>query len=127
MTAKSHAVILKDLVLHFSKRPYGWPEWEIVIRVAKLFMAGIISLVVNAEKIDPKAAIDPLTKTPRWKTVKIIKRKITGKADLQRAQDIGKDLFGIIGPDTQDELVGFLKDGLKNWKKDLAHLSDYKN
>jgi len=119
MTAKSHPVILKDLVSQFSKRPYGWPEWEIVIRVAKLFMTGAINLVVDAEKIDPKAAIDPLTKTPKWKAVKIIKRKISGKADLQKAQSIGKELFGIIGPDTQDELVGFLKNGLKKWKKDL--------
>jgi len=86
-------------------------------------MGGIISLVVEAEKVDPKAAIDPLTKTPKWKTVKIVKRKITGKADLQQAQNIGKDLFGIIGPDTQDELVGFLKDGLKKWKKDLDNYS----
>jgi len=127
LAGKSHPVILGDIVSHFSKRPYGWPEWEIVIRIAKLFMAGVISLVVDAEKIDPKAAIDPLTKTPKWKTVKIIKRKIPGKAELQKAQNLSKELFGIIGPDTQDKLTGFIKTGLKNWKKDLDNYRIFAN
>ncbi|MFH1991042.1 MAG: BREX system P-loop protein BrxC [Pseudomonadota bacterium] len=119
MTARSQQVIMGDLVSYFSKRPYGWPEWEVVILTAKMFMAGIINLVIEGEKIKPKAAIDPLSKTPKWKTVKIFKRKITGKADLQKAQNLGKELFGDIGPDIQDKLVGFLKQGLMNWNKDL--------
>ncbi len=118
--ASDQPVLLKEMVNHFSKRPYGWPEWEIVILTARLFVGGMINLVVDGAKIQPKAAVDPLTKTGQWKNVKIVKRIIPPEAELKKARELGKEMFGSIGPDRHDKLVQFLKDGLSGWKVTLS-------
>ena len=63
-TESNQPVILSELVRHFSKRPYGWGDLQIIILIAKFYMAGNISLVVDGTKLKPKDAIAPLTKTP---------------------------------------------------------------
>jgi hypothetical protein len=100
------------------KRPYGWGDLQVVILIAKLFMAGNIILDDDG-KLKPKDAIAPLTKTPQWKNVKIIKRTSLGKKDIQLAQTLGKELFGSIAPDGQDQLASYLRDGLNNWVQTL--------
>jgi hypothetical protein len=121
-------VLLDQLVNHFTKRDYGWPEWEIVLIVAKLFMAGSIQLVTTeGENLSPKDALGPLTKTHQWKTVRIFKRKKRGEEEIKKARDLGKELFGTIGPDGQDQLAQFLKEGLASWKRDLERFQPIAN
>jgi len=118
-TVSNQPVILSELVRHFAKRPYGWPELQTVILIAKFYIAGNINLVVEGAKIKPIDAIAPLTKTPQWKNVKIIKRVIISKVDQKKAQDLGKELFGTIAPDGQDKLGQYIRDGLKEWNQSL--------
>jgi len=118
-TVSNQPIILSDLVHHFAKRPYGWGDLQIVVLIAKLFMSGIINLVLDGTKLKPKEAIAPLTKTPQWKNVKIIKRTNLSKADTQKAQTLAKELFGSIAPDGQDQLAQFIRDGLNKWIKTL--------
>lgn len=115
----NYPVKLDEMVAHFSRRPYGWPEWEIVILVSKLFAGGIINLVVDGAKILPREAVDSLTKTGQWKTVKIVKSKVPAQEDLKKAQELGKELFGKIGPDGHEKLMQFLKESLNAWKESL--------
>ncbi len=91
---------MNELVTHFAKSPYGWPELEIVLLIARLFVGGKIHLLVDSAKVKPKEAIDPLTKSAQWKNVKISKRKILEKLELEKARNLGKELFSSIGPDT---------------------------
>jgi len=118
-TAINHPVILDDVVRQFSKRPYGWGEFQVVILIAKLFMAGTISLVVDGAKAKPKEAFSPLTKTHQWKTVKIIETPIIDKKALDNAKALAKELFGSIPPDSQDKLSQFIIEGLSKWTKIL--------
>jgi len=118
-TASNQPIILSDLVRHFAKRPYGWGDLQVVVLIAKLFMSGNISLVLDGTKIKPKDAVAPLTKTPHWKNVKIVKRTSLSKADAQKAQAIAKELFGSIPPDGQDQLAQFIRDGLNKWIQTL--------
>ena len=40
--------ILRDMVeARFGRRPYGWPDWEVILLVARLVRKGDISLVMN--------------------------------------------------------------------------------
>jgi hypothetical protein len=94
-------------------------EWEIVILVSKLFAGGIINLVVDGAKILPREAVEPLTKTGQWKTVKIVKSKVPAQEELKKAQELGKELFGKIGPDGHEKLMHFLKESLNAWKESL--------
>ena len=114
-----HTIILNDLVEHFAKRPYGWPEWEIVILVSHLFMAGEIHLVLEGASLQPKEAIEPLNKTTQWRNIKLLKRKTPGIEDLKAARKLGQDLFGSLGPEGADALCGFLREQLKVWRNDL--------
>ncbi|MBW2154268.1 MAG: BREX system P-loop protein BrxC [Deltaproteobacteria bacterium] len=117
--ASNQTVILSDLVEQFSGGYFGWPEWEVVLLVARLFMGGEISLSSEGAKLQPNEAVGPMTKTGQWKTIKIHKRKVAGERDIKTAQKLGQDLFGSIGGDKQDDLTAFLRDELTNRKANL--------
>jgi len=112
-------VLLSELVQYFAKRSYGWGEFQTIVLVAKLFMTGNISLVMDSAKLRPKDASAILSKTHQWKNIKIIKRKMPSEADIKKAQTLGKELFGNLAPDGQDKLSQYILDGLGEWVKSL--------
>lgn len=118
--ASNKAVVLDELTAHFARRPYGWGEYQVVVLIAKIFMSGNLNLIMEGTKIQPKDAAAPLTKTHQWKTIKIVKRKIPSEADIKKAQALGKELFGSIAPDGQDNLSKYIRDGLNGWIKRLG-------
>lgn len=117
--AKNRPIILSDIVRQFASIPYGWPEWEVVLLVAKLFMGSKIHMVFNSAKLKPDQAIDPLTKTSQWKNVRISERSYSKPAEIKKARDIGKEVFGIIGPESQEKLHLFIIEELNKWYKQL--------
>jgi len=117
--ASNQPVLLNELVNQFARRPYGWPEWEIVLLVAKIFTSGLIHLMIDGSKTSAKDAYGTLSKAPQWKNVKIVRRKTPDAAALQKAKDLGKELFGTIGSDGADKLCKFLRQELTGWKNDL--------
>lgn len=123
----SHSIIFDELIEHFARRPYGWPEWEIVIFVAHLYMAGEIHLILDGAKILAKEAIEPLNKTTQWKSIKLLKRKTPGLEDLKAAKKLGQDLFGSLGPEGTDALSQFLRKNLTGWRKDLTSFKPLAN
>lgn len=46
---RNEPVYLRDIVAHFGKRPYGWPDNEILLLTARLGLAGKLSLVPGAQ------------------------------------------------------------------------------
>ncbi|RLB66341.1 MAG: BREX system P-loop protein BrxC, partial [Deltaproteobacteria bacterium] len=119
-TAKNHRVMLNELVEKFTRKPYGWPGWEVVLLIARLVMAGEITLKAEGGAITPKQAIDYLSKSVKWKQVAILKRKTTSAADLNQARKLGQEVFGKIGPDSEDGLYRFLKEQLTGWQQSLG-------
>lgn len=117
--ANNHPVVLNELINQFARRPYGWPEWEIVLLVAKIFMGGLIHLMIDGSKTQAKNAYATLSKSSQWKNVKIVRRKIPDVEALQKAKTLGKDLFGTIGSDGADKLCKFLRQELTGWQTDL--------
>lgn len=112
-------VILENIVKHFSKKPYGWPEFEVVLLVAKIFVLGKIDLLYDGTNLSPREAVDPLTKTNRWKNVKILKRKQHTDAEIKKAQELGRNLFGKVTTGNQEEIANYLNDELSKWEKEL--------
>lgn len=123
-SGNNQKVLLHELVERFTRRPYGWGDWEIILMVARLFMSGDISLMSDGAALVPKDAIDPLTKSIKWKQVTLIKRKAVGEEELKKSRAIGKDIFHVIGPDGEDQLNKFLRDNLSVW---LENLNSYKH
>ena len=120
LKASAERVLLSDVVDRFTGIPWGWkPEWEVVLLIARLFMAGEIKLVCEGNDLDPKSAVDPLTKSVRFRQVSILKKKVPDAAAINRARDLFKDLFSKIARDDADGLVVDFRAALGDWQSDL--------
>ena len=120
LAASQTRVLLSDVVDRFSGIPWGWkPEWETVLLVARLYMAGEIKLLLEGADLDPAAAVEVLTKAARFKQVSILKRKVADASSLKRARDLYKELFHKLGRDEEDSLVADFRARLGEWETDL--------
>lgn len=120
LAASQSRVLLSDVVDRFAGIPWGWkPEWETVLLVSRLFMAGEIKLMLEGSDLDPASAADPLTKSARFKQVSILKRKTADATTLRRARELYKDLFSQLGREDEDSLVADYRTRLGNWQSDL--------
>jgi len=120
LAASQSRVMLSDVVDRFAGIPWGWkPEWETVLLIARLFMAGEIKLMLEGSDLDPASAIEPLTKSARFKQVSILKRKVADASSLKRARELYKDLFQKLGREEEDALVSDYRAHLSGWQADL--------
>jgi len=120
LAASQTRVLLSDVVDRFAGIPWGWkPEWETVLLVARLFMAGEIKLMLEGSDLDPAAAVEPLTKSARFKQVSILKRKTADASSLKRARELYKDLFQKLGREEEDALVADFRARFTEWQADL--------
>ncbi len=113
-------ILLSDLVDRYTARPYGWPEWEIILLVSRLLMAGEIRLMLEGAGLEPKQAFEPLSKSVRWKQIGLLKRQVSGAEEIKAARQLGQQVFGKIGPEDEDGLVLFLREQLGSWEKRLS-------
>ena len=120
LAASQTRVLLSDVVDRFAGIPWGWkPEWETVLLIARLFMAGEIKLMLEGSDLDPASAAEPLTKSARFKQVSILKRKTADATALKRARELYKDLFSKLGREEEDSLVADFRARLGEWQSDL--------
>ena len=122
LKATTERVLLSDMVDRFSGIPWGWkPETEVVLLLARLFMAGEIKLSFEGRDLDPKAAFEPLSKSVRYKQVAILKRKTTDAAILKKANDLYRELFNGLPRTDEDGLVADTRQELTVWQNDLKN------
>ena len=131
LKASQSRVLLSDVVDRFSGKPWGWkPEWESVLLIARLYMAGEIKLISDNADLEPKSAIEPLTKAVRFKQVSILKRKSADAEQIKRARELHKDLFSKLGREDEDGLVADFNENLSAWQgklKEYSHLASTKH
>ena len=119
MTSKQ--IVLNELIdKRYGGRPYGWPELEVVLLVARLAVLKEINLVVNAAPLPLDQAYDHLTSTARQRKVIISQREAAGGDLIKKAQGLGKDLFAQQGPAAEDALFTFLKGQILGWNNELG-------
>jgi cytochrome c553 len=82
-------------------------------------MAGEIKLMLEGSDLDPKLAIDPLTKAARFKQVSILKRKTSDAATRAKARDLHRELFSLVAPEDEDGLVAHFRENLQKLRADL--------
>ena len=120
MTSKQ--ILLHELIeVRYGRRPYGWPELEVVLLVARLAVLKEINLVDSASKtaIPLDQAYDPLTSPSKQKKVIITERQSAGGDLIKQAQALGKELFAAQGPGSEEGLFSFLSEKLASWNRDL--------
>ena len=117
----SKQIILYELVeKRYGQQPYGWPELEVVLLVARLAVLKEVTLIVNGAPLSLDQAYEHLVSPSKQRKVVVRLRKVADKAILKTAQALGKDLFEQLGPAGQDPLFEFLKGKLESWRGNLA-------
>ena len=119
MTSKQ--IVLYELIeKRYSNRPYGWPDLEVVLLVARLAVLKEINLLVEGAPLPLERAYEHLTATNKQRKVVITQRETAAADLLKKAQALGKSLFTQQGPNGEDPLYEFLSEKLSAWKEDLA-------
>lgn len=116
----SKQVVLHDLLeKRYALRPYGWPENEILLLLARLIVLGEITLVMDGSTIPLDKIYDAINTPAKRRKIFILKRVSTDAGEIQKARMLGKDLFAEMGPDGEDPLFSFLQARLLGWHDSL--------
>lgn len=116
----SRQIVLYDLINNrYGNRPYGWPELEVVLLVARLAVLKEIDLLVNAAPLPLDSAYDHLTSSSRQRQVIIAQRRTAGTDLIKQARDLGRELFATAAPDSEEALFTTLRDHLAAWDGEL--------
>jgi hypothetical protein len=119
MTSKQ--IVLHELIeKRYGGRPYGWPELEVVLLVARLAVLKEINLVVNAAPLPLDQAYDYLTSSSKQRKVIITQRESAAGDLIKEAQALGKSLFAQQGPGGEEALFTFLQEKVSAWNSALA-------
>ncbi len=120
----NHPIVLFDMLERYGKRPYGWPDDEVLILVASLLVLGEIQLMMNGAPITIDKVFENITAPRKQRSITVVKRKMVDKPTIEKCRNLGKDVFSEMGPDSEDGLFEFLKGKSREWQ---SSLSNYKS
>ncbi|EKD47048.1 MAG: hypothetical protein ACD_66C00245G0003 [uncultured bacterium] len=122
--SQSNTPILSDIVEHFSKHSYGWPEWETTMMTARLLKHGKISMTCDGNPVGTDQAGELLTKRMQWNRIKVTPREKVDELKLNATKKLAQDIFGKTYLDkSEDELVGVFKQNFAKTCDDIkGHL-----
>ncbi|WP_022954802.1 BREX system P-loop protein BrxC [Leucothrix mucor] len=115
----SERILLSEVVERFSKRPYGWPDAEILLIIGRLAALGHISLQLGGGTLAVKDALEPLQNSRRRREVAVIKKRRTDEVVLKKARSLTQELFSAMGPAAEKELFEFYSRHFSSWLNDL--------
>ena len=127
----SRQIVFYDLIEKRALRPYGWPQWETLLLIARMVVLGEIHLVMDGAAIPVGKVYEAVSTTSRWRKITVMQRRASDPKALQDARNLGKEMFSEMGPDGEDALFAFLQRRLKDWQaslngyKALADTGDY--
>lgn len=113
-------ITLEEITQFYERLPYGWRDADTALLVAKLFAAGEIEAKVDADSIEPRKAVEAFSRPGNWKKVQIVKRQVTGAAELSKARSLAHEVFGKMSAEAkEDELAKFIRDLIDKWQISL--------
>lgn len=120
-TATNKQIVLYELInQRYGQRPYGWPELELVLLVARLAVLKEIDLVLSGAPLALDQAYDHLVTSAKQRKVVLVQRQVADRTLISQAQSLGKELFGQQGPSVEDTLYATLRERLKGWSDSLS-------
>ncbi len=124
LRAQQDSVIVMEVIERYNKKPFGWPDDEIVLILARLAAAGRISFMLAGGSLPLKEALEPLQNSRRRREISVLLKRQSDEGVLKQARALAQDLFNSLGPATEKELFEFCKKNFEQW---LADLKSYKN
>ena len=120
-TKTSRQIVLFDMVAtRYANRPYGWPEFEVILLLARLTMAGEVQCVSGGATIPKGKLYDALTTKRKWRTITVVQRATSKPEDVRKARELGREVFSEMGPEGEEALFEFLKGRLGDWRDKLS-------
>ena len=120
-TKTSRQIVLFDMVAtRYANRPYGWPEFEVILLLARLIMAGEVQCVSGGATIPKGKLYDALTTKRKWRTITVVQRATSKPEDVRKARELGREVFSEMGPEGEEALFEFLKGRLGDWRDKLS-------
>ena len=113
-------VLFGMITERYAKRPYGWPEFEVILLLARLIMAGEVQCILGGAAIPKDKLYEALTSKGKWRNITIVQRATTRPEDVKQARELGRDVFSEMGPEGEDALSEFLKGRLEDWREKLS-------
>ena len=120
-TKASRQIVLFDMVAtRYANRPYGWPAFEVILLLARLTMAGEVHCVSGGAAIPKDKLYEALTSRRKWRNITVVQRVTARPEDVQKARELGRDVFSEMGPEGEEALFEFLKGRLGDWRDKLG-------
>ncbi len=117
---RNEAVYLRDILYRFSHRPYGWPDNDILLLVARLALAGKINFTLNGTELPLKKAYEPFTSVRKQSEIRIQKIRQHDEQQLKKAASLVKQVFNktFVGAG-EKELSELILSSLTTWQVQL--------
>lgn len=112
-------ILVSDLVERYSKRPFGWPDGETLLILARLAVADRISFHTAGPSLALPDCYEYLENSRRRREIHVQKKRRTDQAQLETARNLSKDLFSALGPQGEKELHAFYLQHLSEWLRNL--------
>ena len=109
-TKTNRQILLHDMInTRYTNRPYGWPDMEVVLLLARLYVAGHIQFIMGGAPISKDKVYEAITTPNKWRKITINQRVTARTEDVQEARQLGQEVFSEMGPDGEDALFSFLQ------------------
>ena len=120
-TKTGRQIVLFDMInTRYANRPYGWPQFEVSLLLARLIMAGEVQCVSGGAAIPKDKLYEALTTQRKWRNITVVQRARSKPEDVRKARELGRDVFSKMGPEGEEALVEFLNGRLECWREKLG-------
>ncbi len=118
--ANRHIVLHELIEKRYALRPYGWPDNEVLLLLARLLVLGDINLMMDGALLPLDKVYEAITTPAKRRKIIVVKRQTANPEAIKNARNLGKELFAEMGPDSEDGLFSFLQGKLKYWQTSLT-------
>lgn len=112
-------LLVADIIERFSKRPYGWPDGEILLVLGRLAASSRISFHAAGPSMPLPDAFEYLTNSRKRREISVQKKRQTDEGLLKQARNLTQELFNALGPVGEKELFEYYSGHFGSWRTNL--------
>ncbi|MCB5160349.1 BREX system P-loop protein BrxC [Marinomonas algarum] len=117
---RNEAVYLRDIIDRFGRRPYGWPDNETLLLVARLGLSSKVSFSQQGSDLVLKKSYEAFTSVRKRGEIRVHKIRQHDERQLKKATTLVKDIFSKSFAGTEEKnLYELIVKEFNNWSEDL--------